>query len=302
MGYAKGLLSAVRPFNLVMLMGAQVLAVLLLSVGDSDLQPDLFPSGWLWLLMIISTALIGAGGNLYNDAADREADRINRPERFLSGRAVPENILQRAAWCCFIAGWLVAATLLSFPVELSALWIPFLAVPALCLYSLRWQHLPLLGNALIAVLAAASIALPAGLIPAAGGVPVVLFFAALAGTSTWIREWVKDLEDIPGDRAIGSGTAAVRWSLGQNRIGISITLVIQLLLVLWGILRMPFPGPVDRVLWNAWGALILLSYAAFVLFLFRASDARMFHHLSLGSKGLMLAGMVWMLFLLLSTQ
>jgi len=158
--------------------------------------------GWAML----SAMLLGAAGNAANDLFDREADRINRPERpLVSGRLSVTAAFVIAGACggggLWLAYWIGAP---QFYVALAALLV-------MLLYSPLIKPIGLPGNLAVAVIA--SLPPVYGALAAhnarAGYVPFVM-----GALLHFAREIVKDLEDVPGDLALGRRTLPVR--LGRD--------------------------------------------------------------------------------------
>ena len=159
------------------------------------------------VLAVIAGTLVAAAGNVVNDFFDADIDRINKPRR-----PIPSGRMTRGqSWRYFMLltavalGAALAADLRAFAV--AAVW-----TGCLYLYSARLKTRFLLGNLMVSVVCASGFALGAWLAgrPAAAVAPMLLTFPFLLG-----REIVKDVEDLPGDRACGARTLAGRW--GERR-------------------------------------------------------------------------------------
>jgi geranylgeranylglycerol-phosphate geranylgeranyltransferase len=146
---------------------------------------------------------LGAAGNAANDLFDVDADRVNRPSRPLaSGALGPEEAVLIggiAGGLGLFAAWWVGTALLAIAAG---------ALVVMLAYSPLLKQHGLAGNLAVAVVAslplvygATSLGLwRAGLVP-----------FALAALLHLAREAVKDLEDIPGDRAQGRRTVPIMW-------------------------------------------------------------------------------------------
>ncbi|HSQ40914.1 MAG TPA: geranylgeranylglycerol-phosphate geranylgeranyltransferase [Fibrobacteraceae bacterium] len=169
---------------------------------------------WLWLEGL-AMGLLAALGNLHNDWVDREVDRINRPERPLpSGKISPQAL-----------GWTIGillACVLALGVYLGVPHLLFFVSVAglLYFYNKVFKGLPLFGNFAVALLCASALMLPT-IEPRLWGedsqpwVLVPLAFFSLLFTS--IRELIKDIEDVPGDRAAGLTTFPVLLGVAPRR-------------------------------------------------------------------------------------
>lgn len=187
----------VRPWNAV-IAGAAV------WLGWASLR--LRPEWELALWGSVSMFLMVAAGNADNDALDVETDRVNRPKRPIAAGHV--GLLP--------AKWLAAALYL---VAVLAAWIgsplhgslAFLMAVMLWTYNRFLKGLPLSGNLVIALLC--------GLAVYFVELPLLIDFPATAHDSlpaalfaflvTFVREVVKDAEDVAGDRAAELNTYAV---------------------------------------------------------------------------------------------
>ncbi|MBD3402513.1 hypothetical protein GF420_06435 [candidate division GN15 bacterium] len=174
------------------------------------------------VLTSVVAFLVCAGGNILNDVVDLEIDRINRPNRVLVRGAVEIPRAKSLVVLLSVIA-LVLAAFISLPVIL----MTALAVVLLFAYNLRLKRIPLLGNLVIALLSAMTFliggmaaepalvwTLPGPLIPA---VYAVLFHL--------VREILKDVEDIEGDRRVGVSTL-------PQKIGTTASLTIALALFL----------------------------------------------------------------------
>lgn len=243
---AAALLALPRPLNCL---------ITALSVGVGAFAAgSRWPSYEVWWAAF-SAALIAGAGNVFNDVADLEIDRINRPRRPL-----PAGRLSRGAAR-------VESLLLALAGAALALWLgPVMGAIALAiillllLYNLWLKRSALWGNLLVSAVAAA--AFPYGALTTGdlgrSWIPAGFAFLFHLG-----RELVKDLEDVEGDRAAGARTLPLRLGLRPAaRLAASIYLsLIAFTLVPW-VLGL-----------YGWGYLTLVagvdgvaSYAAFRLF------------------------------------
>jgi len=162
---------------------------------------------WSLLWAIIAGTIVAAAGNVINDYFDADIDRINKPRRPIpSGR-----MTRRHAWGYY---WILNALALVF--ASLAGWRTLVAVIVwtfcLFIYSAVLKTRLLLGNLMVSAVSSSGFVLGAWLggDAWAGVVPASLAFLFIMG-----REIVKDVEDLPGDRACGASTLA--RTLGARR-------------------------------------------------------------------------------------
>lgn len=196
----------------------------------------------LFWLLVASTVLIAAGGNVINDYFDTRIDRVNKPEQLIVGRSVKRRVAMMGHLVLTALGILLGMLVAWRSDQLHLALIPIFAAGALWFYSTKLKRTFLLGNGLVAFLVAL-VPLSIGLyeIPAltstygnsasttiGGGQemevifhfkelwPWILGFAAFAFLSTLVRELQKDMADIKGDKADGCRTVpivlGVQWA------------------------------------------------------------------------------------------
>lgn len=172
------------------------------------------------VLAALSGLALGAAGNALNDLHDVAADRINRPagqRPLAAGRLGPAaaaatvvaGALLGLAAAGLVGGALVGAAAATFVV---------MAAYSGVLKPLGWP-----GNVAVAAVAGLPLAYGALAVgrPGAGAVPWLV-----AGWLHLVREVVKDIDDAPGDRAIGRRTLPVRIGReGTLRVAVGLALL-----------------------------------------------------------------------------
>lgn len=275
-------------------------SILLPALKDHHLQPYLdIPH---LLLLILCTVLITAGGNVVNDLYDVEIDRINKPGRQIVGRLMSLEDTYRIYFIIVLSGALIAAYLAFHLGRLSLFIFYPAAVFLLWSYSRWFKRLPVSGN-LIVSLFVSCVPLVL-LIPEWKNIlhpslvqsvdhKLIWSLAAFAFGTNLLREFVKDIEDVKGDREIGAATLAVILGpqKGKNwAIAFSITLLIGFIFWVFVIH--------DKV--NQWNLIYfvstLIGSLLIILFLLiRAKHKADFHRVSTWIKILILFGLLYIL-------
>jgi geranylgeranylglycerol-phosphate geranylgeranyltransferase len=160
-----------------------------------------FPAMVWWAMA--SAACLGAAGNVANDVADREADRVNRPEAPLVSGTVP---LRAALALGGVAGGLGLVLALWVSTELFVLALAALVV--MLVYSPLLKRHGVAGNVAVSVVASLPVIYGAS---AVGWWRAGLAPAAMAALLHFARELVKDVEDEAGDRAAGRRTLPIAY-------------------------------------------------------------------------------------------
>ena len=189
--------------------------------------------GWVLVPM-----LVGAAGNLINDYFDVREDRINKPERALVGRTVKRRVVVVTHWG-FTAAALIWSVWLSS--EAGSLW-PLLLVAVfsvvLYLYSPVLKGRGAWGNIAISTCVAGLVAW-GGMASEDWATPnhgrSLWMLAGILGWLNFLREWVKDILDMEGDRVAHHHTMAMRLTPLQNRNALLIGVILGGLgMLAWG--------------------------------------------------------------------
>ncbi len=191
-------------------------------------------------LLVIATICIAAAGNIINDIYDVEIDKINKPEKVLIGKKISESNASRLFIILNVIGVAIGFYLAN-SIEKSGFAALFIIISALLyLYASYLKSMLLLGNLLISALVAMSLIIVPlfELLPAitpqnqatqSAVFKIVLHFALFAFAINFIREIVKDLQDINGDKKGGKNTLPI--ALGRKRTT-SIVFILGVIMVL----------------------------------------------------------------------
>lgn len=162
-------------------------------------------------VLVFATLCIAAGGNIINDIYDIEIDLINKPEKVIVGKKISEEAANYL-YIVFTVLGVCAGFYLSNSIGRNSFAALFILVSAfLYLYATYLKGVLLVGNLIVSALVAFSILIVGifDLVPAietSGSVvkldlfKVVLHYAFFALFINFIRELVKDIEDINGDK------------------------------------------------------------------------------------------------------
>lgn len=193
-----------------------------------------------FLLLVVATLCIAAAGNIINDIYDVEIDKINKPEKVLIGKKISEQTANQLFIVLNVIGVAIGfylANSIGKP-AFAALFIVFSAL--LYLYASYLKGMFLIGNLLVSALVAMSLIIVAlfDLLPAvtlenqvsqSAVFKIVLYYSLFAFSINFIREIVKDLQDINGDKKGGMNTLPI--AIGRKR-ATSIVFILGVLMVL----------------------------------------------------------------------
>ncbi len=248
-------------------------------------------------LIIVATVCLTAAGYVVNDLFDYPIDLINRPNRVIVGQRMNKGTVRWVAAVFGFVGFIASLMLALQKQELDWLWLyPFFGI-LLALYPQHLKTRPFAGNLFIALSCAGTAGLIwlaerstwAALAPPAKSYTayIITLFMVYAALATWIREIVKDLEDVRGDGRMGRRTLPVVWGMRPAKHWIwALSAVLVAALLANAVLAYQQPWVMACTL----GIVVWIGYLSAALA--RAKWTGDFHRLSQHWKFLMLGGLV----------
>lgn len=302
-------LKLIRLPNLLLL----ALMQLLFKYGFLDLQKiTLAINDWQYGLLVLSTVLIAAAGYVINNILDQETDNSNKPQDVVVGKHFSEATAYNiyiALNCTGVAIGFYLANTIGKP-NFSAIFIVIAAT--LYMYATTLKQMAVVGNVVIALLLSISVLIigvftlyPAITIenqPIMGSLfSVLLDYALYAFMINFLRELVKDIEDINGDYNQGMRTLPI--ILGQKRtqkiiLGLSFIPIVVIALYIKTYLL-----PVRLFFTIAYSMIFILApLFLFVVKIISAKTTQDFHFLSTLLKWILLFGILSILVLNLNIK
>ena len=205
--------------------------------GSAHLLPNIH--GDLIPLLILSYVLVAAGGYIINDYFDLNIDQINKPDKVVIDKYIGRR------WAIFFhlfftlssigIGIYIDTKTHIYVVGLSNL----LNGIFLFVYSLSLKKKLLVGNVMIAFLLAWVIVVITSceanqfsflvrnkLINTQKLLRYTILYAGFAFIINLIREAVKDMEDVEGDRRYGCRTMPIAWGINATKVFVAVWLVV----------------------------------------------------------------------------
>lgn len=182
---------------------------------------------WQYGLLVLSTVLIAAAGYVINDIFDQDTDRENKPEKVIVGKSISESTAYNLYVALNVSGVAIGFYLSNVIMKPGFAVIFILIASTLYMYATSLKQLLLLGNIVVAFLLSFSVLLIGifDLYPVIdrenqvllGNLfSILLDYALFAFMVNFIREIVKDLEDLKGDSSQGMKTLAVLLGAGKT--------------------------------------------------------------------------------------
>jgi geranylgeranylglycerol-phosphate geranylgeranyltransferase len=174
--------------------------------------------------VIIASAIalmLLSAGNAINDYFDVESDKINKPRR-----PIPSGKISKHSALTFSVLLFIIGTSLSLIVNWVAFLIALFVSLTLIFYAGKLRKLPLLSNLVVGLLTSLTF-IYGGV--AVGKISGAIMPAIFAFLFTSMREIVKDIQDIDGDRATGMSSLAIKYG---NKKAVYIALIFFSLLII----------------------------------------------------------------------
>ncbi len=237
-------LKLIRWKNLIIILGTMLIMryfVLIPILQNYGLDYYFADTGFIFLCL--SALLIAAGGNVINDYFDRKTDYINRPDSVIVGFSVKRRIVIAIHLILSIFG-VIAGFIASYYAGSLKYGLFFILIfYVLWKYSTYLKKTVFFGNFTVALMIA--------LIPAIVGISeclaikntigelsvaelksvkistsFLLGFAVFAFIYNFIREIVKDMEDIEGDLKTGVKSIAVKLGIKNSNYLVAVLCII----------------------------------------------------------------------------
>lgn len=259
------------------------------------------------IFIILASVCIAAAGNIINDYFDLNIDQVNKPNKVVVNTVINRRWV--IFWHMFLSMLGLYFTAYAFP--LAQYWHLVLANMAsillLWFYSTNFKKQLLMGNVIIALLTAwVILVLFFARHPLQGNIfssvehndvrffRFTILYAGFAFVISLIREVVKDVEDMEGDRRYGCNTMPIAWGVNAARLFVAIWIIVLIgVLVILQLYVLPMGW------WHSalYCLVAIIAPLAWVLRkLFTATSPAHFHRLSIVIKIVMLTGILSMLF------
>lgn len=257
--------------------------------------------------LIGASVCIAAAGYIINDYFDQNIDEINKPDKVVVNRLINRRWV--IFWHMFLS--LLGLFLTNFALPFSQFWHLILgnmvAIIALWIYSTDLKKKLLVGNVLISLLTAWVIGIlffskhPLHLEhlldvhhQEVRFFRLTALYVGFAFVISLVREVIKDMEDINGDRRYGCTTMPIVWGLNVSKVFVAVWIV-----VLIAVLVALQIYAIGLGWWHSAFyciVFIILPLVWVLRKLFPAHTPAHFHTLSTWVKWIMLAGILSMLF------
>ena len=261
---------------------------------------DLALTNFNYILLVIATVCIAAGGYVINNIMDQDTDEIAKPQNRVVGVSISETVAYN---------WYIGLTIVGVGIGFylsNVIYKPtfasmfILVATLLYMYATSFKQIPVLGNVVVALMLSTSIVIIGlfDILPAIDvdnrfrmkeAFDILIHYAIFAFIINLIREIVKDMEDMDGDYQSGINSLPIAIGVQKTKIIVGVLTVISIGILAYYVNSNLFE--LDYVVYYA----IILIVGPLIYFgvkLLNATTKKEFHHLSLVLKVILFFGIL----------
>ena len=285
-------LKLIRPINLLIIaLTMYGIQYYIVSVFGGFQKIDAHPIDFF--LLVFSTILIAAGGNIINDYFDFKADRINKPEKLIITKHIKRRWAIVTHWSFNGVAFFIAIYL---SIKYQTLWLVFihlLSINVLWFYSMLFKRKVMIGNLLIALLT--------GLVPLLVVIyfkvsnwhnsvfspfdpttwateidyTLVYYLAFFAFIQNLAREILKDIQDIKGDELIYGRSLPMAIGVEKSFVVVKLLLLVFPAVALLSavyFMQVLIAQPIYNVLLQIFPYVLIISLNILVIYLIKKTE------------------------------
>ena len=261
---------------------------------------DLALTDFNYILLVIATVCIAAGGYVINNIMDQDTDEIAKPQNRVVGVSISETVAYN---------WYIGLTIIGVGIGFylsNVIYKPtfasmfILVATLLYMYATSFKQIPVLGNVVVALMLSTSIIIIGlfDILPAIDvdnrfrmkeAFDILMHYAIFAFIINLIREIVKDMEDMDGDYQSGINSLPIAIGVQKTKIIVGVLTVISI-----GILAYYVNSNLFELDYVVYYTMILIvgPLIYFGVKLLNATTKKEFHHLSLVLKIILFFGIL----------
>jgi 4-hydroxybenzoate polyprenyltransferase len=292
-------LKLIRYQNLFML----ALMQLIFRYGFLELQNiPLALADWQYMLLVLATVCIAAGGYIVNNIFDVETDNHSKPETVIVGKFISETMAYNLYIGFTVIGVAIGFYLSNVIGKPSFASIFIVIAATLYFYATSLKQSLLIGNIIVALLLSFSVIIIGifDLFPIANQenrpimgllFSILIDYAIFAFIINFIREITKDLEDIAGDSSQEMNTLPIVFGTNKTtKIVFGLSFIPILLILNYINTNLFSAGLIYGTLYGL--VFILAPLLYFTIKIWSAKSQKEFHHLSTVLKWILFFGIL----------
>lgn len=255
---------------------------------------------WQFILLVLSTVLIAAAGYVINNIFDQETDNFNKPKNVIVGKSISETNAYYSYVALNVAGVAIGFYLSNVIGKPGFASLFILIAATLYFYASSLKQMLLIGNIIVALLLSFSVLIIGvfNLYPIvnienqsvlANLFSILIDYSVFAFMINFIREIVKDIEDISGDYNQGMNTLPIFIGKQKTAKKVFVLSFIPLFSILYYIKNYLFP--------LVYVCLYMLVFVVapllfFMVKIWTAESQKQFHNLSSLLKWILFFGIL----------
>lgn len=297
MNKIQGYVKLIRPVNILIVFITQLLIYyFVINKNIPEIALDYFEQ----ILLGIATAIVAAAGYVINDIYDEEMDKINKPDQLIVNKIISVGDIWKFYFALLITGFLISLWIAINTYNLKLLILYPIGSCLLFLYAKYLKRQGLLGNITVSLM----IFFVCGLIIIAERkvlftpdylryLLLITSFGVFAFFINLLREIIKDIEDIDGDRLLKSKSLPIVMGVERTKFIAHLTNLILILLCF--LFTQLYPHTYRTYFFNF---LMILSPCVIVMLrLAKAKEKSEFKNISKILKIIMAFGLVYLIIL-----
>jgi len=267
---------------------------------------------WQYGLLVLSTVLLAAAGYVINNIYDVATDTINKPEDVVIGKGISETAGYNIYVALNITGVALGFILSNIILRPGFASLFILIASLLYFYATNLKQIMILGNFVVALLLSASVLIIGvfDLFPAtnsenqaqmASFFSILTDYALFAFMINFIREIVKDIEDVNGDYNQGMNTLPIAIGISRAaKIAVGFAVIAFILCLLYINIYF-FQNNLLIATFYAF-AFVLAPLLYFIVKIVSAKSKKDYHHLSTILKLILFFGILSILIITLNIK
>ena len=267
---------------------------------------------WQYGLLVLSTVLLAAAGYVINNIYDVATDTINKPEDVVIGKGISETAGYNIYVALNITGVALGFILSNIILRPGFASLFILIASLLYFYATTLKQIMILGNFVVALLLSASVLIIGvfDLFPAtnsenqaqmASFFSILTDYALFAFMINFIREIVKDIEDVNGDYNQGMNTLPIAIGISRAaKIAVGFAVIAFILCLLYINIYF-FQNNLLIATFYAF-AFVLAPLLYFIVKIVSAKSKKDYHHLSTVLKLILFFGILSILIITLNIK
>jgi 4-hydroxybenzoate polyprenyltransferase len=262
-------------------------------------------SNLLFGLLLASTILIAAGGYVINDYFDTKIDEINRPTRVIVGKQITRAQAATGFQILLGLGVLCGVCIAMLLSNMNIAFIYLVLSGILWFYSSSYKRQLIIGNLMIAICAFMTYFMVGYVVNAQlilSYQPAIYQTTIITDIYSWtagfglfsflftlLREIIKDIDDIEGDREMECHTIPIVWGITATKV-ITITLSVVVILLSGYFVFKLIPFLNDNLTWKYYIACIAIPLLVLIFWIIKANKRSQWQQISQVIKFIMLLG------------